>query len=955
MKTVKVKLFSLLATLMVVFAVIVLYSTKLVAVSAVDEVTGTIYMVDGASVSFDDGKGDIRFSTVVDAEMYGEYGDSAVYGTLVYPSTESDVTLENYTEKNALIAYLTPSRRSDGSATFSTEISYDDVVDLVKKIQGVPQNDSTNDEEMLKKAYAMQLTAVSFANTGDGIEYAQSTTRSARSVAIAAVLNGEKQDEQQDLDRLKEYIGGELNDANATEDNVYDLSSQSAQTVKIANLPSGEVQEVLIGAKAITGASVSGTSVTIPSGVLTPSGEGHVSVIAADGNVYSDNLIVATKVIKTANDLAMFNPIESGTTNDDISTTSGLEFDGYYVLGNNINATQYVHPKTSGYLTGINIVQFENNLTKKFGLTGTFNGMGYSINGLTTTEHGIFAVINGGTVKNVAINVIKRASEFTTNPALAQFVVNANIENVYVGGEGVQNGAVFGDMANSTVTSCVFEFDGMTSSGKAVYGSLSRTSNDKFQTSSFSDVYVISPKVLTHWNSGTDYEVDAQNRSDSFITADNTTNTWENASQYNVDGIIRYDTRSAMKKETLNYANLSSKYWDVSSGTPVFKNINLRLGEETVIDMFSAYDGNIDLVKAFSANSGDEITLTTATQDGNALEVDGNLIKGVLPAYQYNGLRLVDVDYVLVTLDGTVNGEPKTVTVALKAYTRVIDDESDMLMFVDNVAEKASDGYYPINGVPFSGYYILSRDLEMTPEDTNNNFLGAQCAITMNGRNTAPMLRMTAGLTGVFDGNGYTIDKLSSPTNGLFGTICNGTVKNVAFTNVNVNFGSTLATNRYCIAAQIKNAVIDNVYIQTDKISSSEYGSATVAILDAYDSTLSNVLIDIPTKYTTANTNGYGSLFARMYDYYVSNPNKGEVSMSFNNVYVISPNALVTHTKSGDEYVIDAENVTGDGITASLIGVKRYATAAEVSESDVSFGYWTISADGSISWVKPVA
>ena len=131
-------------------------------------------------------------------------------------------------------------------------------------------------------------------------------------------------------------------------------------------------------------------------------------------------------------------------------------YSGYYVLGKTLDASAYIHGSrnsttelvtedmstTHAGKTFAEAYGEFNNATWNgaaalkgydFGLTGTFNGMGYSIDGMTiaTQNEGLFGIVNGGTVKNVALTDVKSQGQNYAY-VLANYLQEATIENIHI-------------------------------------------------------------------------------------------------------------------------------------------------------------------------------------------------------------------------------------------------------------------------------------------------------------------------------------------------------------------------------------------------------------------------------------------------------------------------------------------------------------------------------------------
>ncbi len=204
---------------------------------------------------------------------------------------------------------------------------------------------------------------------------------------------------------------------------------------------------------------------------------------------YQVDITAYTKIIKTQADLQSIFKITSYETvsgNDVWGNTVNVlqinEFDGYYLLGNDIKAEagsvhrvlpgDYIfkspydgfegnYGKDSPINTNPTIFAEDNataleeakaeigpkdrifnkadgtdiatNVYHKGGLTGTFDGNGHTIEDLYIYGPGIFGIVDGGTIKNVAFKNVKFTGAHETPKAtLAYSMANATLENVYI-------------------------------------------------------------------------------------------------------------------------------------------------------------------------------------------------------------------------------------------------------------------------------------------------------------------------------------------------------------------------------------------------------------------------------------------------------------------------------------------------------------------------------------------
>ncbi len=151
-------------------------------------------------------------------------------------------------------------------------------------------------------------------------------------------------------------------------------------------------------------------------------------VIAGERISYQVNALIVSKVIRTAQEFA---DIFFSSTN-----IGAIKADGYYILGNNID------------VSGIKYVGRGWNATDGYGLVGTFDGRGYTMDGFRL-EHGggIFGVISSkATLKNVAFTNVTMNSD--GHAAILAYGGYGRVENVYVGISHLESRL---DSANATI------------------------------------------------------------------------------------------------------------------------------------------------------------------------------------------------------------------------------------------------------------------------------------------------------------------------------------------------------------------------------------------------------------------------------------------------------------------------------------------------------------------------
>ena len=271
-----------------------------------------------------------------------------------------------------------------------------------------------------------------------------------------------------------------------------------------------------------------------------------LTIISSIGKVYTQPFKYATKVIDEASDLAVFNCIDSTT-----------KFAGYYILANNVDATGYTHTHT---FTG-DYAELD-----RVGLTGIFDGNGYTISNLNITcKHGLFGRVYGGTIKNVAFKNATLYAGRLTGFFAARIFGEAVIDNLYLDleytGSQYWTGALASDIRSSvSIKNSIIEVDYKGGSQK-YYGSIGgyTASDNSAYKPVFNNVYVVSTTPL-FVNSVDNYATDASNR----------TNAAEYAGFITCDGVKRFD--SALPTNDAGYSAFSSTCWNITSGVPVWNN-----------------------------------------------------------------------------------------------------------------------------------------------------------------------------------------------------------------------------------------------------------------------------------------------------------------------------------------------------------------------------------------------
>lgn len=457
MHKLKLSVFGLLVSGVVAFSAIAGVSLAKTAYAA-DGATTTakFVMKDGGSVRVakdETDKTGIRWTAIINEEYYNSLnvGEQTVeFGAVVTParnlSAGEDFRADSKQAITVACSATEPTFNGDGEFIFNASIVYDDLA-----------------ENQKQAAYALELVARAYVKVGTEYHYVDtySTTRSMRAIALAAVQSGAYAEET-----LNGYYGKKAVNK-ATENTGYYGNVDESSVLENKHNISGDIQ-AYIGAKPVS-ATITGTEIVVTNaGELEEQKSYTLNVFGADGNVYSQPFVAATKVIRTAADLAYFE-LKDITKVQGKSIVSSTRFDGYYVVANDIDATGYSHKAiksdeesykltfkvgadgkvlaTKNLDTDLYKVEEVRSYTDRAirgGLEGTFDGAGHTISNLTVINQGLFGLVTSGTVKNVGFTGVNlKGSEYLMNTCLfAQNVSDGRFENVYVQANDMQGGDI---------------------------------------------------------------------------------------------------------------------------------------------------------------------------------------------------------------------------------------------------------------------------------------------------------------------------------------------------------------------------------------------------------------------------------------------------------------------------------------------------------------------------------
>ena len=473
-----------------------------------------VVMQDGAAVCLLENFSGIRWTTTVDAEWYNEVyytmqkdadgneykdeEDNTVkkfkgirFGVVVAPTGSFDGELTKDTT-GAIDLHATDWKASTSAdKTFYSVISYNQILN--------EYTGSLSDEEVLAKAYSMELTVRAYArytladdlNTEEDEEnqhvYAYAdmvdTSRSARQVALAAELAGDLDAYRESTDATVQakaqkaagYYGMGADAEDYYKDYVVSNGAAGTDYIDLEAVATADkdvgveleiadgytVDEVLVGSKKVAATYADGTlTLNLKAGQALPTGETYLKVFAknkdSDVVVYTKPIIGATMVFDGFDDFDMFAGIRANLnennkgdkkiyaaapSTDPEKDLSQYMFGGYYVLGKSLvwDAEKDVAKVDPEGYEGAGWYGTGDFAKTKLGLTGTFNGLGHTIEGFQDgrTYTGLFQLVNGGTIKNTSFYnytpTTSRAQVF------AHYLIDPKIENVYIYSSGLMD------------------------------------------------------------------------------------------------------------------------------------------------------------------------------------------------------------------------------------------------------------------------------------------------------------------------------------------------------------------------------------------------------------------------------------------------------------------------------------------------------------------------------------
>lgn len=493
------------------------------------------------------------------------------------------------------------------------------------------------------------------------------------------------------------------------------------------------------------------------------------------------------------------------------------------------------------------------------GFAGTLDGRGHSIVGGNMWSGGLFGSIESGTVKNIKFEKINAVGANRT--LIAGTLFNATLENVeiyIVDKKVITGGAFFGILASHPVANVTLKnvkIDAAGSSFPWIIGHHSINADiDRYH---FTNVEIIADSVgcFTSGNAGKLYldeipgitfklsgSVDATDKIDPKQFGD----TYEYSYVFE-DPWTRY---TALKSVTVDDVDITDAA-SLLTNTLVFEDLTDYIREDMfnkTLPFIVEFDvGEKSSVKValnisiLDRNEKVELTTrqdvilkdaageyTTFTLDLGA-DLEGCTITGAL----FNEATLIVANGAIELSDTMISGVhgENTLTVFATKGNTVYNITAPITIVTESVSTierlKEVVGYTDaMTGKVCEGkYYILANDITHS-----TNYSGM--------KNNAA----SGGFAGTLDGRGHSLIGGNFYGGGLFGSIADGTVKNLKFLNVTIG-----GANRTLLASTIYNATLENIEIKTYKaeISDPGYYFGVIASHRITNIKMKNVTIDM--------------------------------------------------------------------------------------------------------------
>lgn len=254
------------------------------------------------------------------------------------------------------------------------------------------------------------------------------------------------------------------------------------------------------------------------------------------------------------------------------------------------------------------------------------------------------------------------------------------------------------------------------------------------------------------------------------------------------------------------------------------------------------------------------------------------------------------------------------------------DELLNLVKYADNVREVSWTLYSRTEtGKAYDGYFKLVANINLGTTSVSNDDVWA--TMYYGGTNNAAggsddTLGLTAGLNGVFNGNGYTITGGVYGVGGLLGMVStNGVVKNVAFVNAKMATGGFAGIVAGAFNGKAQNVLVDVANFDGDAPTSAPFGYSVM------NATFENVVVYIPDDGVNASSSYMGAI-----GYVNRGTTCTNVYVFTNTEYVFASGTWYATTSAADY------GVFAYGLTTNL-------SATDIATKNFDVAIWNLNGD----------
>ena len=594
-------------------------------------------------------------------------------------------------------------------------------------------------------------------------------------------------------------------------DGVVSLNKTATATFDLSQVGEiSEIKELTMGGVEIEEATLSGSTLTIPVAQFGYAyGEKNILIVTELEKIIIP-VVLVSKTIKTVEDINEFGYIAKACESD--TKTWG----GYFELGNDIdyNAayTGFINPTSNASKT---VTGAALSWAYAPGFIGTFDGCGYTIDGLQVNalEHAFIGVLgDGGVIKNVAFtNAVTKAGFVTAGGK------SGLIENVYVQVQkySSSNGAL-GTYEGSDGVGIFFNQPNGGDSGISLKNCFVDATVATVGSNNDSTLYINAGAIAGMGNkdnttgnyTGTFTNVYAVVRTDGKLQGvrDFTTGQTLAAADYETYAGASEFVTAYMADETANglkatFDLLNEMFAiELNNAVPVAYTVERQ---EINLDV-SVVDGVATVGASATVDLGEQASALTAVTSlaYGETAIEGASVNGsalTLPLSSF-AVSTYGEGENLVLVATEAGGKQHTITVPTDFITKIITTKDELDSFSSiaaavATAENTWDGYFKLGANITYNDNLLERtasgDLSKIPSKWNSSW-------------ATPTT--TNGFVGTFDGQGYAIDGLLVYDGGFIPSLAtDGVLKNIAFTNALIGSKGTIVG--------YNNGLMENIYV----------------------------------------------------------------------------------------------------------------------------------------------